>query len=62
MWSDFTCEVWENMEALIIHPAGFHKATEKGANWIQGVSNPAFQVGYRRYSFVEKFYIRKIFF
>lgn len=47
------------MEALFIHPTGFHKATEESANWVQWVPNPAFQVSNRGYSFVEKFYIRK---
>lgn len=50
-----THEVWESMETLIIHPAGFHQATEEGANGVQGMSHPTFKICYWGYSSVKKF-------
>lgn len=41
-----TREIGESMEAVIIHPAGFHQATKKGANGVQRVSHPAFKIRY----------------
>lgn len=54
-----THEVWESMEALIIHPAGFHQATEESANGVQRVSHPTFKICYWGYSSVEKVCDRK---
>jgi len=47
------------VEALIIHSAGFHQATEEGANRVQRVSHPTFKIRYRSHSSVEKFCDRK---
>lgn len=48
----FTCKIWEHWEAFIISAAGFHKAAEKSTHRIQGVSNPALQIGYWGYAFM----------
>lgn len=47
-----TCKIGESRETLIIHAAGFHEAAEESAHRVQGVPNPALQIGYRGYAFM----------
>lgn len=52
LYFTFTCKIWEHREAFVVSAAGFHKAAEKCAHGIQGVSNPALQIGYWGYAFM----------
>lgn len=47
-----TCKIREPREIFIINSAGFHEAAEKSAHGVQGVSNPALEIGYRSDAFM----------